>query len=164
MNKVKLFSTAIVLATTLAVPASAEGRGGGGEGRGGGGGMAATGGGGGGMSAGGGQGAGRSMAAPSGVSFSGMRANSGNVGPSGRTFATEGGRERGWSGERHERGGERHGRGGRSGFAFGAGYGYGYGSPYGYDSYAYDDGGCYLVRRRVMTRFGWRLRRVQVCD
>jgi hypothetical protein len=45
--------------------------------------------------------------------------------------------------------------------AYGA-YGYPYG--YGYDSYAYDDGGCYLVRRRVMTPYGWRLRRVQVCD
>jgi hypothetical protein len=41
--------------------------------------------------------------------------------------------------------------------------GYGYGP--GYDSYAYDDdGGCYLVRRRVMTPYGWRFRRVQVCD
>lgn len=42
--------------------------------------------------------------------------------------------------------------------------GYGYGYPSGYGSYAYDDGGCYLVRRRVMTPYGWRLRRVQVCD
>ena len=25
------------------------------------------------------------------------------------------------------------------------------------------NGGCYLVRRRVMTRYGWRIRRVQVC-
>jgi len=40
----------------------------------------------------------------------------------------------------------------------------GYGYPYGYDSYAYDNGGCYLVRQRVMTPYGWRLRRVQVCD
>jgi hypothetical protein len=40
--------------------------------------------------------------------------------------------------------------------------GYGYGYPYGYASY-YDDGGCYLVRRRVMTPWGWRIRRVQVC-
>jgi hypothetical protein len=45
-------------------------------------------------------------------------------------------------------------------YAYGGGYGY---SP-GYDSYAYDDGGCYLVRQRVMTPYGWRLRRVQVCD
>ncbi|HWJ20485.1 MAG TPA: hypothetical protein VNR65_17345, partial [Geobacterales bacterium] len=45
--------------------------------------------------------------------------------------------------------------------AYGA-YGYPYG--YGYDSYAYDDGGCYLVRQRVLTPYGWRLRRVQVCN
>ena len=44
------------------------------------------------------------------------------------------------------------------------GYGGGYGYPYGYDSYAYDTGGCYLVRQRVMTPYGWRLRRVQVCN
>ena len=44
-----------------------------------------------------------------------------------------------------------------------SGYGYPYGYPYGYGGY-YDDGGCYLVRQRVMTRYGWRLRRVQVCD
>jgi hypothetical protein len=37
-----------------------------------------------------------------------------------------------------------------------------YGYPYGYGSYAYDDGG-YLVRRQVMTPYGWRPRRVQVC-
>jgi len=46
---------------------------------------------------------------------------------------------------------------------YGDDYGYGYGNA-GYDSYAYDNGGCYLVRRRVMTPYGWRLRRVQVCD
>jgi hypothetical protein len=37
---------------------------------------------------------------------------------------------------------------------------------YGYNDYAYDDyydEGCYLVNRRVYTRYGWRLRRVQVC-
>ena len=26
-----------------------------------------------------------------------------------------------------------------------------------------DDGGCYVVRRRVHTRHGWRVRRVEVC-
>jgi len=31
-----------------------------------------------------------------------------------------------------------------------------------YDSYAYGD--CYLVRKRVMTPYGWRVRRIQVCD
>jgi hypothetical protein len=58
--------------------------------------------------------------------------------------------------------------------ALGAGLGYGlygpygyYGGYYGYPAYAYDDyydgGGCYLVRRRVLTRYGWRIRPVQVC-
>src|SRR5882724_3083752 len=48
-----------------------------------------------------------------------------------------------------------------------AGFGFG---PYydGYYPYAdndyYDDGGCYVVRRRVMTRYGWRVRPVRrVC-
>jgi hypothetical protein len=54
-----------------------------------------------------------------------------------------------------------HGGGGFRGGGFGAYYG-GYGYPYGYGGY-YDDGGCYLIRQRVMTRYGWRLRRVQVC-
>ena len=54
-------------------------------------------------------------------------------------------------------------------------YGYGYNDyDYGYygaypaaydDSYYYgDDGGCYVVRQRVMTRYGWRIRPVQVCN
>jgi hypothetical protein len=68
-----------------------------------------------------------------------------------------------------------HGRG--FGFGgFGAGVGYGlydpyayYGDDYGYpgyasdDSYYGDDGGCYIVRQRVHTRYGWRLRPVQIC-
>src|SRR3954451_411020 len=54
----------------------------------------------------------------------------------------------------------------------GAGYyggscGYGYGNPYYYGA-GYDDGGyggqCYLVRQRVMTQGGWRIRRAQVCE
>jgi len=61
----------------------------------------------------------------------------------------------GWHGGGWHHG--RHGHGGR--FAVGAGYGY----PY-YNSYAYSEGDCYLVRRRVLTRVGWRVRRVQVCD
>jgi hypothetical protein len=43
--------------------------------------------------------------------------------------------------------------------------GFGFG-PYAYDPYPYyydDDDGCYLVRRRVMTPHGWRIRRVTVC-
>jgi hypothetical protein len=39
----------------------------------------------------------------------------------------------------------------------------GYGYPYDYGSY-YDYGGCYLVRQRVMTPYGWRVRRIQVCN
>ena len=38
---------------------------------------------------------------------------------------------------------------------------FGYPDAYGYYDDE-DDGGCYLVRRRVMTRYGWRIRRVQV--
>jgi hypothetical protein len=47
--------------------------------------------------------------------------------------------------------------------AYGYPYGYGgyYGSPYAYSDY--DDGGCYLVRQRIWTAYGWRVRRVQVC-
>ena len=160
MNKVKLFSAAIILATALATPALAEGHGGGH-----GGGMAM--GGGGGHSFGGGGGA------PSAGAFSGggMRTSSGNLGgggfvhgPSGPNFAHQGVRDGGWRGERHEGWrGERRGRRGGPGFAIGLGYG-GYDYPYGYDSFAYDDGGCYLIRRRVLTPFGWRIRRVQVCD
>jgi hypothetical protein len=45
------------------------------------------------------------------------------------------------------------------GFGFGPSYYGGY--PY-YDNY--DDEGCYLVRRRVLTPYGWRIRRVEVCS
>jgi hypothetical protein len=46
-----------------------------------------------------------------------------------------------------------------------AAYPYGgyYGYPYAYGDY-YGDGGCYLVRRRIWTPYGWRIRRMQVCD
>ena len=49
------------------------------------------------------------------------------------------------------------------GFGLGS-YGYydGY-YPYAYNDDYYDDGGCYLVRRRVHTRYGWRVRPVQIC-
>src|SRR5258708_2420313 len=44
------------------------------------------------------------------------------------------------------------------GFGLGS-YGYydGY-YPYAYNDDYYDDGGCYVVRRRVHTRYGWRVR------
>ncbi len=58
--------------------------------------------------------------------------------------------------------------------AFAGGLGYGLYAPYagydyGYPYYAYDDsyyydGGCYIVRQRVLTPYGWRLRPVQICE
>ena len=58
------------------------------------------------------------------------------------------------------------------GLALGAlatgGYGYGYGYPaYGYGAYpAYGGyyGGCYITRERVFDGYGWRIRRVRVCE
>src|SRR5438552_1370706 len=43
--------------------------------------------------------------------------------------------------------------------------GFGFGSPYygGYPYYDNYDDSCYLVRRRVLTPYGWRIRRVEVC-
>ncbi len=49
------------------------------------------------------------------------------------------------------------------GYGYDYPYGYGYDYPYGYPSY-YGDGGCYVVRQRVWTYYGWRLRAVQVCE
>jgi hypothetical protein len=56
----------------------------------------------------------------------------------------------------------------RRAFVFGA-----FAGPYAYyddyypyyvnDDTYYDDGGCYIVRQRVHTRHGWRIRPVQVC-
>lgn len=60
---------------------------------------------------------------------------------------------------------------GLGGFGLGVGLGYGVYGPYGYyggygpyygDDHA-DDGGCYVVRRRVHTRYGWRIRPVEIC-
>jgi hypothetical protein len=34
---------------------------------------------------------------------------------------------------------------------------------YAYDDSYYGDGGCYVVQRRVHTRYGWRIRPIQVC-
>jgi hypothetical protein len=55
---------------------------------------------------------------------------------------------------------------GAFGLGLGLGYGYyGYGYPYYGDYYADDGGygGCYVVRRHVHTRYGWRIRPVEVC-
>ena len=55
------------------------------------------------------------------------------------------------------------GSGGRPRLGYGYGY-YGYDDDYGYDdSYYYGDSGCYIVRRSVLTPYGWRIRPVQVC-
>lgn len=72
-------------------------------------------------------------------------------------------------------GGGFHGRGfgygaGALGLGLGLGYGLygpygyygGYGYPY-YDDYYADEGGCYVVRRRIHTPHGWRIRPVEVC-
>jgi hypothetical protein len=68
-------------------------------------------------------------------------------------------------------------RGGGVGIGLGLGLagaglygGYGGYVPYGYGGYPYaiggydDEGGCYLVRRRIMTPAGYRMRRVEVCE
>ena len=72
-------------------------------------------------------------------------------------------------------GGGGHGFGGHGGFGFHGGgfrgggfglgfypYGYGYGGYY--PPYYGDAGVCYVVRQRVMTRHGWRIRRVSICE
>jgi len=76
----------------------------------------------------------------------------------------------------HGGGGGFHGGGFRGGGGFGLGgiglgLGYGLYGPYGgygYPYYAYNDryydgDGCYVVRRRVQTPYGWRIRPVQIC-
>ena len=69
-----------------------------------------------------------------------------------------------------------HGFGGHGGGGFhggfhggfrGHGYGFGFYPYYGYGGYwPYygDEGVCYTVRQRVKTRYGWRIRRVSVCE
>jgi hypothetical protein len=60
-------------------------------------------------------------------------------------------------------GGGFHGGGFRHG-GFGFGYwGPGYDYPYGYAGYD-DETVCYVARRRVMTRHGWRIRPVEICS
>ena len=36
-------------------------------------------------------------------------------------------------------------------------------APYAYGVANYEYGGCYLVRQRVMTQYGWRVQRFEVC-
>jgi hypothetical protein len=76
-------------------------------------------------------------------------------------------------------GGGGHGVGGHGGFGFhgggfhrgfggfGPGFGFGF-YPYGYYDgyypYEGDVGVCYVERQRVKTRYGWRIRRVSICE
>jgi hypothetical protein len=65
----------------------------------------------------------------------------------------------------HGGGGGFHGGGFRgAGFGFGLGLGYPYYGYGGYYPYYGDAGVCYVERRRVLTRYGWRIRRVSVCE
>ena len=80
-----------------------------------------------------------------------------------------GGGGHGFGGGGHGFGGGGHGfgggfrgggfRSGRFGLGFYPYYGYG-----GYWPYYGDEGVCYVVRQRVKTRYGWRIRRVSVCE
>jgi hypothetical protein len=57
--------------------------------------------------------------------------------------------------------------GGFRGAGFGLGLGLGYYGPYGYGGYyPYfgDAGVCYETRQRVRTPYGWRIRRVSICE
>jgi hypothetical protein len=179
MNKTKLLSAAVLLLTALSAPAFAQGKGDGAGGAAAGG--AAAGGGAavsgpsggaapsGGTMTGGSAGAGLAVSggsrgqfggsagAPPRGGFSGgvMKESSGNIGTSG---AVRGDAGRSFAADRHDGGNWHRGHRGHGGrFFVGAGY------PY-YDSYAYAPGDCYLVRRKVLTRFGWRVHRVRVCD
>jgi hypothetical protein len=75
-----------------------------------------------------------------------------------------GGGGHGGGGGGHGFGGGGHGFGGH-GFR-GGGFGYGFYPSYydGYYPYYEDETSCYVVRQRVMTRHGWRVRRVEVCE
>lgn len=57
-----------------------------------------------------------------------------------------------------------HGGGFHHGGFRGAGFGLGLGYYDGYYPYYGDIGVCYVVRQRVMTRHGWRIRRVSICE
>jgi hypothetical protein len=78
---------------------------------------------------------------------------------------------RGGGGGGHGGGGGGHGFGG-GGHGFhgggfrGGGFGFGFYPGYydGYYPYYEDETSCYVARQRVMTRHGWRVRRVEVCE
>jgi hypothetical protein len=150
---IALFAVASV---AMLAPDAASARGGGG-GHGGGG----WGGGGGGRGGGGWSGGGMHSSGIGGGSF-----RSAAVGGSFRSAAVAGpGFNHGFNNHGFNHGFHRfHGRN----FVFGAFAGpyANYDDPYydyAYDDSDYGDGGCYIVRQRVHTRYGWRIRPVQVC-
>ncbi len=85
------------------------------------------------------------------------------LGASTTSALARGGGGRGFGGGGFRGGGFRGGgfRGGGFGFGLGLYPYYGYG---GYWPYYGDEGVCYAVRQRVKTRYGWRIRRVSVCE
>jgi hypothetical protein len=172
---IALFAVASVsmLAPDLAWARGGGGHGGGGGGGGGGGRGGSFGGGFSGARAGGVGGASFGAARIGGSAFQGGVSNSfarstaiGPAGVQGNRFAAVQGNRFAGRGFRHDHDGFRHhGRRFFVGGFYGPDY---YDDYYDYpyytadDSY-YDNGGCYVVQRRVHTRYGWRLRPVQVC-
>jgi uncharacterized membrane protein len=83
------------------------------------------------------------------------------------TSALARGGGRGFGGGHGFGGGGFRGGGFRGGGFRGGGFGFGLGPYYGYGGYwPYygDEGVCYAVRQRVKTRYGWRIRRVSICE
>jgi hypothetical protein len=75
-----------------------------------------------------------------------------------------GGGGHGGGGGGHGFGGGGHGFGGHGLRSGGFGFGFYPGYYDGYYPYYEDETSCYVVRQRVMTRHGWRVRRVEVCE
>jgi hypothetical protein len=88
------------------------------------------------------------------------------LGASSTAALAHGGGHGGGGGGGHGGGGGFHGGFHGGGFRHGGfGFGYwgpGYDYPYGYAGYD-DEAVCYVARRRVMTRHGWRIRPVEIC-
>ena len=101
----------------------------------------------------------------------GGRGGGGAIGGGGGFRGGGGGFRGGGGGFRGGGGGFRGGGfrgGGFRGAGLGLGLGLGLAAPYYYGGYPYGyssyyDQGCYVVRRRVWTPYGWRIRRVPVC-
>jgi uncharacterized membrane protein len=98
-----------------------------------------------------------------GASTTSALARGGGRGFGGGGFRGGGFRGGGFRGGGFRGGGFRGGgfRGGGFGFGLGLYPYYGYG---GYWPYYGDEGVCYSVRQRVKTHYGWRIRRVSICE